>query len=201
MIAGTSLQQAARWLILAEAVLVACVAICARLIPPVESVQTDGLSVYGTRSRTLLPYALGMLTVGAACLAAGRLAGRAGIAPALPGVLRAMGWLVMGVLVTPYTHSSVLNWTHMVLGAALFFCQLVLAVWLARLTRDGLVWLLLAAQVTGDLIAFASLPGLLDALLFGEVLSQVAFMPLVAISLRRIAHYHLAVRPPSPTPA
>lgn len=195
------LNRAAGWLVAAELVLLACVALCVRLAAPVGEIQTNGLSVYGTRARTVVPYAVGMLAISAACIAAGRYAERAGAGDGLALVLRAMGGLVIGILATPYSWGTLFNWTHMIFGGVLFFGQLALSGWLAIQLRSRLLWALFAIQLGGDLIAFASLPEIVDALLFGEVVSQLAFMPLLAVALRTLAQYHSTQTHTSPTRA
>jgi hypothetical protein len=72
----------------------------------------------------------------------------------------------------------------MIVGAVLFVLQILVAAWLwwAR-ARTPTVFALLAAQIGGGFIAFTSLIDLDDAMLYGQLLFQVAFTGCLAVGV------------------
>jgi hypothetical protein len=179
----TPAAEAVRNLLTAGAVMAAGVLVCIVRAPkPLDT--TDGLSWFGVTGATVVEYGLTLLVTAALLVrAAGPLTAVPDLRPLRLGLL-ACAALTPVMLATPYTVSTVLNWTHMIVGAVLFVLQILVATWLwwAR-ARTPTVFALLAAQIVGGFISFTSLIDLDDAMLYGQPLFQVAFTACVAVGV------------------
>jgi hypothetical protein len=180
---NTPAADAVRYLLTAGAVMAVGVLVCiARAPKPLDT--TDGLSWFGVTRPTVVEYGLTLLLTAALLVrAAGTLAAVPDLRP-LRGGLLVCAALVPILLATPYTVGTVVNWTHMIVGSVLFVLQILVAAWLwwAR-ARTPLVLALLTAQIGGGLIAFTSLLDLDAAMLYGQLLFQVAFTACLAVGV------------------
>jgi len=114
-----------RELVIGEFVFVAAIVTCMMLVHPVGVIATDGLSAYGVRVATIVPFGIGLLAVCRACwvtacelIATGRYREA--------HAYRAIAVLVVIVLVTPYTMHGAVELVHELAGGSLFFIQLLL---------------------------------------------------------------------------
>lgn len=163
---------------LALAILAAAVTGWALLIPPTRPVAIDGLCLYGTRARSLGPFLLGMALLCACCVQIGRL-----LRPTdrrASGALIAVGLCMIGIVATPFTVSGTVNAVHVTFGTALFLLQLLVAYRIARSPVAPVVWLLLVVLAVGDLLALAALALDTPTMWVGQLLSQAAFLALLA---------------------
>jgi hypothetical protein len=156
------------------------VAVLAALIPPRAPLTLDGLSLYGTRARTV-PVFLVLLAILAGCCGwlARAVGGRVG------GLLLLAGVFIVGVAATPFSVSPTLNAIHVSFGAALFVTQLVivgLVTWSARAVRRRW-WPVLLAVAVGDLLALGALVLDWPTMWVGQVLSQLGFLGVLAVTL------------------
>ncbi len=130
----------------------------------------NGYSWFGTQKAALVPYTLSML------VAAGLLA-RA--APMTHGptraLLRLMAPALVGLTITPYSVSGPFNAVHMTLGSLLFVAQLGWTLWLSITTRERRDACLFAAEFAGGLVCFTSVLGYDTAMLWGQIVFQIAF--------------------------
>jgi hypothetical protein len=140
-------------------------------------VANEGISFYGRNLETLSPYAAGLL--GTAALTRRALRSAAPGLPAPAPVRRAadaFALLLVGIILTPSTASSVVDWTHKTLGASLFVLQLLLA---ARLVAwawgDPLGTALLLVQFAGGVASAVWVLQDHGFLIEGQVVFQLAF--------------------------
>ena len=178
------LRRARARVLAAGAVLAAGVAACIALAPrPVD--VSDGLSWFGVTAGTVEVYALTLLlTAGLLGLAARALNEGTALRP-LREVLLAAAVLLPVLLATPYTASTAMNWTHMIVGAVLFVLQLAVAGWLwwSR-HRTPTALALLAVQTLAGVVCFVSVLDLADAMLYGQLVFLAAFLAGVVSALR-----------------
>lgn len=179
--------EAVRNLLTAGAVLATGVLVCIVRAPkPLDT--TDGLSWFGVTRATVVEYGLALLVTAALLVrAAAPLAALPELRPLRVGLL-ACAALLPVMLATPYTVSPLLNWTHMIVGAVLFVLQILVAGWLwwAR-ARTPAVLALLAVQIAGGIVCFTSLLDLNAAMLYGQLVFQVAFTSGVAVAVATVA--------------
>jgi hypothetical protein len=179
--------ESVRSLLTAGAVMAAGVLVC-MLRAPKPLVAGDGLSWFGVTRATVVEYTLTVvITAGLLLRAAAPLNGVPELRPLRLG-LKGCAALLPLLVATPYTVDSVLNWTHMTIGSVLFVLQILVAAWLwwAR-ARTASVLVLLAIQVLGGLACFTSLVDLDDAMLYGQLVFQVAFTACVAVAVATVA--------------
>jgi hypothetical protein len=175
--------ESARNLLTAAAVMAAGVLICIDQAPkPLDT--TDGLSWFGVNRETVVVYGLTMVVTSLLLV---RVAAMLSAVPELrPLRLGLLGCATLMPLMvaTPYTVDAVFNWTHMTIGAVLFVLQILVAVWLWWVrARTAAVGALLTVQVLGGVVCFSSLVDLNDAMLYGQLVFQVAFTACIAIGI------------------
>lgn len=113
-------------LVLAQVFLSGGMLVCV-MIRPDGLGANAGISYYGIHHGTVVPYAVAV--IGSALFTRRALRDMAPVLPASAHVrgtadcLAAMAW---GVVLTPYSLNTLFDWAHTMLGAALFFLQLVL---------------------------------------------------------------------------
>ncbi|MGZ4598153.1 MAG: hypothetical protein ACXV3V_14620 [Actinomycetes bacterium] len=172
-----------RYLLTAGAVMAAGVLVCIDRAPKPVSTG-DGLSWFGVTRQTVLGYGITLLVTAALMLrAAAPLAALPSLRPARVGLIACAALLPL-MLATPYTLSTFMNWTHMTVGSVLFVIQLLLSGWLcwAR-ARTPLVLGLLLVEFAGGLVCFSSLIDLNAAMLYGQLVFQVAFTACVSFAI------------------
>ncbi len=141
-----------------------------------------GISYYGLYRETLLPYAAALL--GAAYFALRAIDALPPDEKILRLALKTYALLIVGLVITPYTVSTWLNYLHIVCGTALFSLQLLLSCWVAWKLRY--IWwsigLLLVELASG--IAAAHYLNLTHGFLLQSQLTfQMAFGALLVLSL------------------
>jgi hypothetical protein len=138
----------------------------------------SGISYYGVHRQTVIPYTIGLLGTAWLTQRALRAAGRTWFG-------YGFGLLTTGIVLTPYTVSDLFDWTHTVLGAALFILMLVLSgrlTWALR--SDPLCVLLLVTEFTGGVIAAIYVLPVRGFLIQGQLLFLAAFEALLLRALR-----------------
>lgn len=158
-----------------------------------------GISYYGSSPWTFPPYAIALL--GCAVFSRRALYVAAPGAPDPAWLRRMANWiaaLLAGVVVTPYIVGGAVDLAHTLFGAALFILQLALALRLIRWTgNDPANLLLLAAQLTGGVIAAIYVIPKHGFLIQGQLLFQLAWGVLL---IRTVAALP-SIRTPSMTRA
>ena len=102
------------------------------LLDPGGLTANNGVSYYGVRLRTIPVLAVALLGAAVYTRRGLRLLAPATLFPAFVGRSGdAFALLLVGILVTPYTVGTLVDWTHRLLGSALFVVQLVLGARLA----------------------------------------------------------------------
>ena len=159
---------------LALGVFAAAVAIWAALISPTSSVAVDGLCLYGTRARSIVPFVLLMAALSACCAWIGVLI-RADD-PVTSTAMIAIAVCILAIVATPYTINGTVNAIHVTFGTTLFLLQLGVIVRVVGWPVEPAVVPLLCAVAVGDLLAFAALTLGWPTMWVGQVLSQAGFL-------------------------
>ena len=138
--------------------------------------QTDGISFYGVHASTGPTLAVGFVVSGAGLWWLRRDL----TALDAPRWFRlALGLIALGLpglLLTPYTDGTLLNWLHMTIGVSVALTQFAVTIAIVRRDRTWLSRAALVTQFAGGLLAAVSLPSShLHALLQGEVLLEIGF--------------------------
>jgi hypothetical protein len=159
---------------LALGVFAAAVAIWAALISPTSSVAVDGLCLYGTRARSIVPFVLLMAALSACCAWIGVLI-RADD-PVTSTAMIAIAVCILAIVATPYTINGTVNAVHVAFGTTLFLLQLGVIVRVVGWPVEPAVVPLLCAVAVGDLLAFAALTLGWPTMWVGQLLSQAGFL-------------------------
>lgn len=159
------------------------------IILPTYEVNVYGISYYLVHLATFFPLAIGFLICIWLVVHLGNHLPR-GVQPlaTVRAAFLAIGILMAGVMLTPYTWNTFFNWAHMTFGAALFLVQLGLSIWITlRYVHSGLNWAMIVIQFVGGLLAMFSLPDNgINVLMPGEVLFQFGFAILLIYSLSEL---------------
>ncbi|WP_298210922.1 hypothetical protein [Ferrimicrobium sp.] len=159
------------------------------IVMPTQQVNVYGISYYLVHLKTFFPLAIGFLVCIWLVIHLGRSLPRtAQPLTTIRVALFAIGVLMFGIMLTPYTWNTFFNWAHMTLGAALFVLQLGISIWLTvRFVRSSLSWAMIILQFVGGLLAMFSLPDNgINLLMPGEVLFQFGFAILLLYSLNQL---------------
>jgi hypothetical protein len=159
---------------LALGVFAAAVAIWAALISPTSSVAVDGLCLYGTRARSIVPFVLLMAALSACCAWIGVLI-RADD-PVTSAAMFAIAGCILAIVATPYTINGTVNAIHVTFGTILFLLQLGVILRVVGWPVEPAAVPLLCAVAVGDLLAFAALTLDWPTMWIGQVLSQAGFL-------------------------
>ena len=150
-----------------------------------------GMSVYGVSAGSAVPFAAALLLAATFIhLAAFRLA------PAekwLARPLQAVAFLLIGVLVVPMSPRVVPGIAHSALGTSLFIAQLIVGARLVSRSQTARLFLqaALAIQFCGCAISLLALLDLSDTMFAGQVVTQLAWAPLVVLGTANALRPHL----------
>ena len=185
---------------LALGIFAAAVALWAALISPTSSVAVDGVCLYGTRARSIVPFVLLMAALSACCAWIGLLI-RADD-PITSTAMIAIAACILAIVATPYTINGTVNAVHVTFGTTLFLLQLGVIVRVVGLIHtkaspkerstlpreprrtwpvEPAVVPLLCAVAVGDLLAFAALTLDWPTMWVGQVLSQAGFLGILVM--------------------
>ncbi|WP_276940189.1 hypothetical protein [Ferrimicrobium acidiphilum] len=159
------------------------------IVWPTNNVNIYGISYYLVHIRTFFPLALGFLICIGLVIHVGRqLPSDEQPFRTLRTSFIAIGVLMAGIMLTPYTWNTFFNWAHMTLGAALFVIQLAVSIWItSRWVRVGINWSMIIVQLVGGILAMFSLPDNgINLLMPGEIIFQFGFAILLLSSLSRL---------------
>lgn len=147
------------------------------VLEPTVITSNLGISYYGNHKLTIIPYLLGLLLTSYFIIKAARALPRTSRAfNAMAEALIALALLIIGVLITPYSVTTLFDRAHVLASGILFVIELALAIWLVVMTyRDWVSLTLLLVQVIGALIAMVSLVTSIELMLTGQVITQLAF--------------------------
>ena len=150
-----------------------------------------GMSNYGLHVKTAVPYTLALaLLVLYSARAASLYEGGDGRLRRLRQLILSYSAVVFSILLSTYFYSlnEALKDLHFSLGTALIVVVGVGSIWMYRLWSPTLeTRSLLAAQLTGDVLALLTVVGTLHLLFLTEILSNVAFAALLIRTCRRVA--------------
>lgn len=147
------------------------------MLEPTVIASNLGISYYGNHKLTIIPYLLGLLLTSYFIIKAARALPRMSRTfNALAEALIAIALLIVGVLLTPYSVTTLFDRAHVLASGILFVVELVLATWLIMMTYGDRVSLaLLIIQIFGAIIATVSLVTSIELMLTGQVITQLAF--------------------------
>lgn len=156
------------------------------ILKPAGLSANDGISFYGVRAETILPYAFALLGSAYFTLrAAGKLPDER-LRP-LRRALVIYALLAAGIVITPYAAGRWVNDVHTMFGSALFFLQLVLSGWL--IWRLNKVWwsvVLSLIELAAGVLSALYLDPVHGFLLQTQTLFQLAFGILLMLSLQQL---------------
>jgi hypothetical protein len=142
-----------------------------------SQVMTDGLSWFAAHQPTVVPFVSSMSVVAFLLLAVARqLDAESPAGPLLRTTVSLIAILLLGVLATPYDVDTFFNWTHMILGGTLFALQFALSGWLWWRSREPVIAGLAILQFVVGLLALGSLIGVVDVLLYAQIVFQLVFI-------------------------
>lgn len=173
-----------RRILLGQLVLYGGLTTCILILPSGLS-SNDGISYYGTHAQTVIPYAFGL--IGAAIF--GWLAANALTEPSLRIVrlsLDIYGFLMLGVIMTPYGTGRWMNDAHTLISVTLFSLQTLLGVWFASKLATWWSWLLILIAVGAGFISILFISPTHGFLLQAQLVFQVAFGVLVVLGLQSL---------------
>lgn len=150
------------------------VVLWAALISPTGTVAIDGLSLYGTRERSIVPFVLLMAALSACCAWIGLLVRAED--PVASKAMIAIAVCILALVVTPFTINGAFNAVHVTFGTILFLLQLGVIARVVRWPVEPAVVPLLCAVAVGDLLAFGALALDWPTMWVGQVLSQAGFL-------------------------
>jgi hypothetical protein len=159
---------------LALGVFAAAVALWGALISPTSSVAIDGLCLYGTRARSIVPFVLLMAVLSGCCAWIGVLVRAED--PVTSNAMIAIAVCILAIVATPYTINGTVNAVHVTFGTILFLLQLGVIARVVRWPVEPAVVPLLCAVAVGDLLAFGALTLDWPTMWVGQVLSQAGFL-------------------------
>jgi hypothetical protein len=159
---------------LALGVFAAAVALWGVLISPTSSVAIDGVCLYGTRARSIVPFVLLMAVLSACCAWIGVLVRAED--PVTSNAMIAIAVCILAIVATPYTINGTVNAVHVTFGTILFLLQLGVIARVVRWPVEPAVVPLLCAVAVGDLLAFGALTLDWPTMWVGQVLSQAGFL-------------------------
>lgn len=149
----------------------------ATMIAPAQPVAEAGLCLYGTRAQTILPFAVGMVALSWCFLRIGWLLRSE--EPVLSRLMSLGGLLMIGIVLTPFTLSGLVNLVHIAIASALFVAQLGAVALLLDRPSGASGWLPLVALGAGDLLAACAMVVDSPTMWLGQVLSQLGFLSLL----------------------
>jgi hypothetical protein len=150
-----------------------------------------GLSNYGVRAKTVVPYSLALgLCAGFSLAAARALPGRDATTTALRRLLTAYAALMGLSLLSTYVYkmSAPLHDVHVALNVATALFETAVAIWLVVRLRAGVVdTVSLGVQLAGFVCAVVDYVGLAHILFTAQALSLVGFGVLLVRAVWRVA--------------
>jgi len=164
---------------LALGVFATAVALWAALISPTSAVALDGLSLYGTRARSIVPFVLLMAALSACCAWIGVLIRAED--PITSTAMIAIAVCIIALVITPFTINGTFNAVHVTFGTTLFLLQLAVIVRVVDWPPKPAAVPLLCAVAVGDLLAFAALTLDWRTMWVGQVISQAAFLGILVV--------------------
>ena len=168
-----------------EAVLLLTIFVCTVIIWN-SKVNVYGISYFGVKAPTLPVVALGFVGGGIMLIMASRKFPSRAPYVLVKWTLRIVSVGIVLLLLTPYTVDTFFNWTHMMLGAAIFTTELYTGGILCfRHMRDPISKWAFGIQFLGGLLAMSSLPdNMLNFMIEGEVIFQLGLMVILNHLLR-----------------
>jgi hypothetical protein len=184
-----------RYLLLSQLSFFGCLGICLAIFPRFVFERNEvGVSNYGVRAATTVPYTLGFLLCAIFIVKAGHLIPRS---PPILGRFRnslfTLGALLILVLASTYSYKINIVFTdiHILTGGLLISFELVMSLSLTL----GLPWswsnlLLLVVQASGCVLALITLLGVLHLLLLAQLIACGAFGVLLVRLGNQLMHHH-----------
>ncbi len=167
-------------------------------IKPKGLAANAGISYYGTFIKTVLPYATGILGSAYFTFRIAKSLYKSSYT-FVRNALFVISIFSIGIVITPYSVNSFLNWTHTILGSVIFILQLLLSGWLIKTIRGNsnmlILWVL--ELTCGVIAAIYILPPhgfliqsqLLFQLLFGIIMYR-SFNSNKLVSVKQLVSFN-----------
>ncbi len=180
-----------RYLVLSQLSLFIFLGICIVLIPRFLFDRNEGgVSNYGIHRVTVVPYTLAFLLCGIFVMLAARfIPHTTKLFNCLRYALYALACLLLLGLATtyPYKINTTFQYLHIASTITIFCFEMAMAIWMIfALLRDRVNIILLAAQVSGFLIAFFTFIGTIYLLFVAQIITSLAFSALLIRSGRQL---------------
>ena len=165
--------KATKYLIYSQSSFFVMLVTCFLLVPKVIT-SNLGISYFGTNKLTIIPYAAGLLITCFFIIKAAKNINHS--QTLLSDFMASIALLIFGVLLTPYSVGALFDRVHLVASASLFLTELMLSIWLVKLSGKDLTNVVLVlVQFIGAFIAFVSLISKVELMLTGQVIVQLTF--------------------------
>jgi hypothetical protein len=154
-------------------------------ISPEGLKANDGLSFFGGKGWTIIPYSLAFAFY-ALCmwLASLKINSKDETAKYLKSLLKIMALLLIGLTITPHT---IIDPIHTAFGTALFLVQLVASGWLAYKNGKNIaIYILIIIMLISGLFSAYYLPLKSGFLLQTQIFYQVAFAGILIYFLKKL---------------
>jgi hypothetical protein len=134
-----------------------------------------GISYYGTFLRTVFPYTVGILGGSYYCYRFTQTLHNKSLA-FLRNSMIAISILSIGIVITPYSINSILDWAHTTFGTIIFVLELILSAWIIIKTKfnSNMLMLWIIELICGIAAAIYTLPHQ-GFLIQSQILFQLTF--------------------------
>lgn len=154
-------------------------------ISPKGLSANDGLSYFGGRGWSIIPYSFAFFIYAIFCwLASNKIRPTNKRSKAIKLLLKIMTILLIGLVVTPHT---VVDPIHTFFGTTLFSMQLIVLIWLAfGINKSPFVFVLLLTMLISGLFCAYYLPLKGGFLLQAQIIYQIAFAGILVYFLKKL---------------
>ncbi len=154
-------------------------------ISPKGLSANDGLSYFGGRGWSIIPYTFAFLVYALFCwLASNKIKPTNKRSKAIKLLLRIMAILLFGLVITPHT---LVDPIHTFFGTTLFSMQLIVSIWLAfGVNKSPVVFVLLLIMLVSGLFCAYYLPLKDGFLLQAQIIYQIAFAGILVYFLKKL---------------
>lgn len=165
--------------------------VCTVLLPHYLFEKNEGgISNFGVRSLTAIPYSLAFGLAGIFTLqGVKKLQTKTGVQRKLKVALAVLGFMYLAVLVStfPYKVNGAFNDLHQAVSVLFIILELLLGVWFAFMVhRNVWTYFLLAALIIGFILATLTHFNLIHVLFIAELLIGLSFGALLVLTVSKI---------------
>lgn len=144
--------------------------ICVAILPSGLKANA-GFSYFGVSVKTIIPYTIGLIF-----LSIYHYPGKAKFPYKIQYVLKLISFLLVGLVLVPYSVSNLFNDIHIGIGSTIFSLQLILSILFYVYSRKASFLYLLVIQISFGLACTLFVTSKTGYLLQFQILYQIAFM-------------------------